>query len=47
VIRIPSGKEVIIEGLEDFIVVDDEKHLLIFRKENEQLIGTYSKQLSQ
>ena len=47
VIRVPANKQVIIEGLDDYIVVDDEKHLLIFRKANEQLIGTYSKKLSE
>lgn len=47
IIRVPSKKQVVIEGLEDFIVVDDDDHLLIFRKENEQLIGTYSKKISQ
>jgi mannose-1-phosphate guanylyltransferase len=47
VIRVPAKKQVVIEGLEDFIVVDDNEHLLIFRKENEQLIGTYSKKISQ
>ncbi len=47
VIRVPVDKQVVIEGLEDYIVVDDKNHLLIFRKENEQLIGTYSKQISE
>lgn len=46
-IRVPADKQVIIEGLEDYIIVDDNKHLLIFRKQNEQLIGTYSKEISQ
>ncbi len=45
VIRVPADKEIIIEGLTNFIIVDDPDHLLIFRKDNEQLIGTYSKKL--
>jgi mannose-1-phosphate guanylyltransferase len=38
IIHLPKGKAAVIKGLEDFIVVDDGKVLLIFPKENEQEI---------
>ncbi len=46
-IRVPMDKQVIIEGMEEYIIVDDNRHLLIFRRKNEQLIGTYSKEISE
>jgi mannose-1-phosphate guanylyltransferase len=36
IIHLPKGKAAVIKGLEDFIVVDDGKILLIFPKKNEQ-----------
>jgi mannose-1-phosphate guanylyltransferase len=38
IIHLPQGKAAVIKGLEDFIVVDDGKVLLIYPKENEQEI---------
>jgi mannose-1-phosphate guanylyltransferase len=38
IIHLPKGKAAVIKGLEDFIVVDDGKVLLIFPKGNEQEI---------
>jgi mannose-1-phosphate guanylyltransferase len=38
IIQLPKGKAAVIKGLEDFIVVDDGKVLLIFPKGNEQEI---------
>jgi mannose-1-phosphate guanylyltransferase len=38
IIHLPNGKAAVIKGLEDFIVVDDGKVLLIFPKGNEQEI---------
>ncbi len=40
-IRIPKEKLAVIEGLEGFIVVDDDDSLLICRMENEQLIKAF------
>lgn len=45
IIRVQPNKEIIIDGLEDYIVVDDPDHLLICPKSNEQNIGKYSKKL--
>jgi len=36
IIHLPKGKAAVIKGLEDFIVVDDGKVLLIYPKDNEQ-----------
>ena len=41
IIKIHEGKIAVIDGLEDFIVVDDEKSLLICRKSNEQTIKQF------
>ena len=38
IIHLPKGKAAVIKGLNDFIIVDDGKVLLIFPKENEQEI---------
>lgn len=40
-IRVPQEKLAVIEGLVDYIVVDDSDSLLICRKENEQLIKSF------
>ena len=44
-ISITPGKAVIIEGLEDFIVVDTEDALLIIRKKEEQKIKQYLEEI--
>ena len=41
VVRIKKGKASIIDGLEDYIVVDTEKALLICPRDNDQLIKNY------
>lgn len=41
VVRIKKGKAAIIDGLEDYIVVDTEKALLICPRDNDQLIKNY------
>lgn len=41
VVRIKKGKAAIIDGLEDYIVVDTEKALLICPRNNDQLIKNY------
>ena len=41
VVRIKKGKAAIIDGLEDYIVVDTEKALLICHRDNDQLIKNY------
>ncbi len=40
----PKGKKIVIQGLEDFIVVDTEETLLIFPKSEEQSIKQVSKE---
>jgi len=38
IVHMPKNKLVVMQGLEDFIVVEDENALLICRKEDEQMI---------
>jgi mannose-1-phosphate guanylyltransferase len=38
IIHLPKGKDAVIKGLEDFIIVDDGKVLLIYPKAEEQEI---------
>ncbi len=45
VIRIPKDKAAVIQGLRDYIVVDDDKALLICKKQDEQKIRDYVKQV--
>jgi mannose-1-phosphate guanylyltransferase len=40
-VNIPQEKLVVLEGLEDFIVVESDEILLVCRKEKEQDIKTY------
>lgn len=40
-IRVPKGKLAVIEGLENFIVVDEDNSLLICKREHEQLIKSF------
>ena len=52
IIHLPKGKAAVIKGLEDFIIVDDEKVLLIYPKNCEQeiksvagdMVATYGKE---
>lgn len=52
IIHLPSGKAAVIKGLDDFIIVDDEKILLIYPKSSEQeiksvagdMVATYGKE---
>nr|WP_315174737.1 hypothetical protein [uncultured Flavobacterium sp.] len=52
IIHLPKGKTAVIKGLEDFIIVDDEKVLLIYPKSCEQeikgvagdMVATYGKE---
>lgn len=44
-INLPKGKAAVIRGLENFIVVDDEKVLLIYPKSEEQEIKGVSKEM--
>ena len=52
IIHLPSGKAAVIKGLDDFIIVDDEKILLIYPKGCEQeiksvagdMVATYGKE---
>jgi len=46
VIHSPPGKIVIIQGLDDYIVADTEKGLLICRKDKEQEIKEYVAELT-
>lgn len=41
IVKLPKGKIAVIDGLDDYIVVDDEKALLICRKSNEQKIREF------
>ena len=41
IVNIPKNKIVILEGLDDYIVVENDEILLICKKENEQLIRQY------
>ena len=41
IIRVPKDKISVIEGLENYIVIDTEESLLICKMENEQLIKTF------
>lgn len=40
-INVPSDKAVVLQGMEDFIIVDNDNVLLICKKENEQQIRQY------
>ena len=52
IIHLPKGKAAVVKGLEDFIIVDDEKVLLIYPKSSEQeiksvagdMVATYGKE---
>ncbi len=52
IIHLPKGKAAVIKGLDDFIIVDDEKVLLIYPKSSEQeikgvagdMVATYGKE---
>ena len=41
IVRIPKGKVAVVEGLEDYLVVDEDNALLICRRESEQNIRNY------
>lgn len=41
IIRVPNGKIAVVEGLEDYIVIDTRESLLICKKDNEQLIKSF------
>ena len=41
IINVPSEKAVVLQGLEDFIIVDNDNVLLICKKDNEQQIRQY------
>ena len=41
IVRVSENKLVVIEGLENYIVVENDKTLLICKKENEQNIKSY------
>lgn len=41
IIRVPKDKAVVVQGLDDFIVIENENVLLICKKENEQQIRQY------
>lgn len=43
----PKGKGVVIDGLENYIIVDDANVLLIYSKEKEQEIKQVSIQMSE
>lgn len=45
IIKMPTDKKVLIQGLEDFIVVDSDNTLLIMRKKDEQKIKDYLENL--
>ncbi|MFO8055424.1 MAG: mannose-1-phosphate guanylyltransferase [Bacteroidales bacterium] len=47
VIKLSPNKATVIQGLKDYIVVDDEKALLICKKQDEQKIREYVKQVKQ
>lgn len=46
IVRADEDKVAVIEGLEDYIVIEEEKALLICRKQNEQLIKKFVKDIS-
>jgi mannose-1-phosphate guanylyltransferase len=41
IINAPNGKVVVVEGLEDYIVIDNDNTLLICKTENEQQIKQF------
>lgn len=41
ILRVPNEKTAVIEGLDDYIVIDTKEALLICKKENEQLIKSF------
>ena len=41
IINVPGEKAVVLQGMEDFIIVDNDNVLLICKKENEQQIRQY------
>lgn len=45
IVNIPEGNEAIIDGLEDYIVIQSDNRLMILRKENEQELKRYLKDL--
>nr|WP_309759417.1 hypothetical protein [Flavobacterium sp.] len=46
-IQVPKGKGVVIDGLENYIIVDDANVLLIYPKDKEQEIKQVSIQMSE
>lgn len=40
-VKVPEGKVAVIEGLEDYIIIEDEKALLICKKDHEQRIKQF------
>jgi mannose-1-phosphate guanylyltransferase len=42
-VNVPDNKLVVLDGLENYIVVESENMLLVLKSENEQLIKTYLK----
>ena len=40
-INVPKGKVVVVQGMDDYIIVDNQDTLLICKKENEQDIKTF------
>jgi mannose-1-phosphate guanylyltransferase len=43
IVNVPSGKKVVLQGLEDYIVVEANDTLMVIRKKEEQKIKEYSK----
>lgn len=41
IIRVPKDKIAVVEGLDDYIVIDTDKSLLVCKKDNEQLIKSF------
>ena len=41
VISVPKNKAIVLQGMEDFIIVDNDNVLLICKKDNEQQIRQY------
>lgn len=43
IVNVPSGKKVVLQGLEDYIVVEANNTLMVIKKQDEQKIKEYSK----
>lgn len=41
IVNIPKGKTVVIDGLEDYIIIQSDDKLMILKKENEQALKSY------